>query len=351
MNVRPVALLAAGVALAGCGGTTTSSATSPAPHLATCGTVPVSDGPSRAEVDATAVGPTSAKAATSLHLAVRLRSLDGKSHVFDTGVAAVLLLRDGKVVGQYEGAVAAVGIETTVPATGQAASELAAEVQLSGCPTRPVDLASPDVTRKPLPAGEYEVVVVLPDVRAGGPFGNLVTAPIPLRVTAASEPLPTCGDVPVSDGPSRNRVGATLEVPTTARSGSTVPVQVQLRSTTGKAEPFDTGLPIDVLVVRDGSVVGRSDGPIAGVGLQLNVPAQGSLPMIDQKNRLPAYFGQVSLSGCPAGPDGASPSPRVPLPPGSYQLVADVEDNGDFHNDNPGPHGRLVTQAVPIQVT
>jgi hypothetical protein len=217
---------------------------------------------------------------------------------------------------------------------------------MAGCPERPVDDGAPDLTRKALPPGSYDIVAVLPDV-SGKPSGSLVSTPLRVQVTADPQALPTCGDVPTSTEPPQSRIGGTLVGPSSAKAGSSVRVQVLMRSNRGRPEKLVSALPITVLVVRDGSVVGRTDGPVAGVGLELTVPASGTVPLL-RPDEEPAYFGDVTFSGCPATwPDStlSSPSPRTPLPPGAYQLVAVLED--DVDNDR----GVLVTQPLSVQVT
>jgi hypothetical protein len=273
---------------------------------------------------------------------VHLHSLDGVQHVFEGGSGSALVLLHGRVVGEYEGALAASGIKVTVGAAAQPV--LDAATLLAGCPDRPVDMVAPDLTRKALPPGPYDVVAVLPDAD-----GQLVTPPLRVQVTADPHALPTCGDVPVSTEPPQSRVSGELTGPAQAKAGSTVRLQVQLRSNQGKPEPLETGLPADVLVVRGGYVVGRTDGPVAGVGLDLTVPAQGTIPLLSEEDqRNPLLAADVTLAGCPQ-PSGhgtaVSASPRKPLPPGTYQLVAAIEDNGH------GAPGVLVTQPLTVQVT
>ncbi|BEP12590.1 hypothetical protein acdb102_09010 [Acidothermaceae bacterium B102] len=304
----------------------------------------MSDGPSAKLIAATASAPATAVAGSVLNVVVHLRSIDGKPHVFDSGWAPVLILQAGRIVGQYEGGVAAYGTETTVTAAEPRTAD--ASGLLSGCPRHPLIDSAPDVSRKPLPAGTYQVVVSLPDL-SGKPFGHLVTAPIPLQVTAYPTPLPTCGDVPASTGPSSDRIGAELIAPASAAAGSTVAVQVQLRSYRGKAEPLETGLPVEVLIVKDGLVVGRSDGPIAGVGIEVTVPPSGTTPLIPSD--APANLNSaVTLSGCPQTGDSSppSPSPRQALPAGTYQLVADFEDDNIA-----GAPGVFVAEPATIRVT
>ena len=296
-------------------------------------------------ISASASGPATAVAGTQLTVTIHLSSLDGNPHAFESGRTSLTIVRDGRVVGQYEGGYADDATVATVSA-GHVATTTVSGL-LSGCPRGTVDPAAPDLTRQPLPPGAYQVVVVLPDV-SRKPYGSLVTTPMPVQVTADPTALPSCGKVPVSLEPPQSRVAAVLQAPAQAKPGSTVRTQVQLRSNRGRPEQLDTGLPYEVLVVRNGSVVGRSDGPIAGVGLTITVPASGTTPMIDPAGGDPDHFGDVTLSGCPLpykqDPNVASPSPRKPLPPGTYQLVAALDDRvGD-------KSGLLVAQPSTIEV-
>lgn len=73
--------------------------------------------------------------------------------------------------------------------------------------------------------------------------------------------------------------------------------------------------------------------------------------MIDSEaagNKL--FNSDVTMSGCPdtsaAQPSGViGPSPRKALPPGTYQLVAAMEDA------HAGTNGILVSEPATIQVT
>ena len=355
MTVRAAAALLAVLTLAGCGGRSavplaagvrpSTAATSAAPTsaaaapLVTCGDVPVTHGPSKGLIGATTTGPATAQSGSTIAVQVQLSSLDGRKHPFESGAAPVLILQHGQLVGEYMGGAADSATETTVtPGQPNATS---ASVLLAGCPSEPVDSGAPDLTRKALPPGVYQLEVDLPDVTSS-PYGDLVSAPMTLQVTADPGALPSCGDVPVPSGPAN--VGAQLTAPATAKAGSTVQVQVELRTITGKAEPFESGLPVDVLIVQHGYVVGRTDGPIAGVGIGVTVPASGTVPLIGGGARAEANLNSdLTLSGCPqtSDPSAPSPSPRRPLPPGTYQLVAGVQ-NGT---------GMLVTEPATLTVT
>lgn len=294
-----------------------------------CGPAPVSDGPLTGLVGASLTGPTTAVSGSELRLRVQLRSLDGRSHLFESGHSELSVLKQGRVVGEYEGGELAYGLQATVGASPIAPWEVTG--LMAGCPRHPVDDGWPDLTRKPLPPGSYDVVAVLPDV-SGKPSGDLVSAPLHVEVTADPKPLRSCGDVPVSTEPPQSRVTGTLTGPSTAKAGTTVQVQIALHSNLGRAEHFQTGTTIDVLAVRDGSVVGRAFLAHAGSQVEVTVPAQGDVPLLQ-----PTAF---TLSGCPEPPDGTNPT-RAPLPRGTYQVVAEIADG----------NGVLVTEPLQVLVT
>jgi hypothetical protein len=327
MTVRALVVVAAVLSVAGCRGVSgstgtasispvspspspvaasTGSSPSPAP-LRTCGSVPTSSGATARRIGITVTAPAPATTGSTLAVKVGLRSLDGKAHRLVLGEPQLLLVRNGKVVGQYKGAVAASAIGVTVPAaTG---TSLDASVLLSGCPTEPIDVSAPDLTREALPPGSYDIIAVVEDV-TNGPGGNLVSAPAPLQVVTDPHALPTCGEVPASTEPPQSRIAGVLTGPSTARSGSTVRLQVMLRSNRGRPEKLQSALPFTVLIVRGGIVVGRTDDATAAVALDLTVPASGTIPLLHRGNG-PDSFGEVSLSGCPAAHNEPLPEART----------------------------------------
>jgi hypothetical protein len=92
---------------------------------------------------------------------------------------------------------------------------------------------------------------------------------------------------------------------------------------------FESGLPVDVIIMRDGQVVGQYGGAVGGVGVARSVG-----------NGAPfSYPGDVRLAGCATTTLGSNPdATRSNLPPGDYQLVAVME-------------GGLVSPPIDIRVS
>lgn len=165
-------------------------------------------------------------------------------------------------------------------------------------------------------------------------------APSPVRVTDGSlDGLPTCGRVPVSNGPNAKTIAATLRAPTSARAGTKIKATIVL---TAKDKPvgFDSGLPAELLIANGRRVVGRYEGFIAGTGVGTNL----------EPGRTVTYPVDGLLSGCPHDLKVAKPdATRRPLPPGIYQLVAVMEDNVTYGS---GTHPTsIVTAAATIHIT
>ena len=143
---------------------TTRSAAAAAANATPCGALPTSDGPGRSQVAATIEAPARATAGTTLSLRVFMHSLTGSAESFQTGTPFdVFVTKAGSVVARFGGPYVGTGLGMTVPATGR--TELPpgyASVTLTGCAgtsPRPSGI----VAGQPLPAGEYQVAVVLPD--------------------------------------------------------------------------------------------------------------------------------------------------------------------------------------------
>jgi hypothetical protein len=71
--------------------------------------------------------------------------------------APLEVIQNGTVVGEYNGAVAGTGIGGVLTRSGKS---YPVGGVLSGCPTG-VDNTAPDSTRKPLPAGTYQLVAII----------------------------------------------------------------------------------------------------------------------------------------------------------------------------------------------
>lgn len=157
------------------------------------------------------------------------------------------------------------------------------------------------------------------------PASAAPTAGITKTIPAAA--LPVCGMLPHSDGPSRTVVSVTLTGVHTAPAGSSIRLGVMAKSLTGKAEPLTAGSRVDVLIVRQGKVVGRYAGESAPDGAGTTHVSKPVLLSGGGLNRV--YGPTVLLSGCARGiitatdPDAT----RVPLPPGQYTLIGVLADN------------------------
>lgn len=109
---------------------------------------------------------------------------------------------------------------------------------------------------------------------------------------------------------------------------------------TGRPMTLRTGY-AEVLVVRDGYIVGKSPDDASNTPMGINVgPIQG-----DQSGSVPGW---VTLLGCPRGiTDPMRPhAGRATLPPGQYQLVGVVFDYPKFGSND----GRIISIPKPITV-
>jgi hypothetical protein len=136
----------------------------------------------------------------------------------------------------------------------------------------------------------------------------------------AVDGIPTCGSLPRSHGDQANRIRLAVIGPNTAPGGTTIHPEVQARSLTGRAESLSGGGLPEIVIVRDGRIVGEYSGATAGLGFAIAVPATGHVTLTD-------VVPPVLLSGCPSQDDGQTPNAsRRELPPGDYGLVAVVAD-------------------------
>lgn len=188
--MRTVAGGACVVALVGCAGPGTAPGT--APSLPTCGTVAPSTGLLRDVLQVGLSGPGTLATGSVLHATVTVSLRPGvkPNQVSLTSGAPVPLVitRGTDVVGQYEGAVAGVGIGAVITAGRPFRFPEPASVLLRGCPRRPVDHTAPDETRKPLPPGRYTVYAYVDDLSGHGTsdYGVLRGQPFDLTVTAGT---------------------------------------------------------------------------------------------------------------------------------------------------------------------
>lgn len=167
-----VGLLAAGVVAAagGCGAPGIASE-----PLATCGDLPPRITP-EAPLQARVAAPDSAPSGSRVAVRIRLTS---SQTVRVPKRGPVLIARDGRVVGKYEGAVVPVGATVTVKPGNPV--RLRRDVRLLGCATaETIDPTHPNASRPLLPAGDYMLAVVIPK-KLGGP--PRIAPPEPIHIT------------------------------------------------------------------------------------------------------------------------------------------------------------------------
>lgn len=143
-------------------------------RLASCGDVPPAAS-AHAVVRAHLSAPK--RAATGSRVAVEIKLSSSRSTRVQAPAKVVLIVRDGWVVGAYEGALTAekhvVELRPGTPVT------VRRKVVLLGCPTQKVDLVHPNASRRPLPAGVYQLTVGV-----NQPGGTTVAAaPVTITVT------------------------------------------------------------------------------------------------------------------------------------------------------------------------
>jgi hypothetical protein len=188
-----------------------------------------------------------------------------------------------------------------------------------------------------------------PQATAATSASSASPAPAPaagITETIQAGALPVCGVLPLSDGPSRTVLSVTLTGAHTAPAGSSISLGVVARSLTGKTQRLATGNSVDVLIMRDGKVIGRYPGASApdSVGIsQVGKPVLLSAPGVYK-----VYSPTVLLSGCARGTISATDpdASRVPLPPGQYTLIGVLTDN-----PKDGQVPVLDTQPFPLTVT
>jgi hypothetical protein len=165
-------------------------------------------------------------------------------------------------------------------------------------------------------------------------------------LSSSGAALPTCGDIPQSDGPLASKVHVQIVARTTAVSGSMFSAAVQIRSNTAATVPVESVSIVELLVTQDGHVVGRQLGPSAGTGAGFDVTPSSLAQMTTE----------VALSGCgnyspgESLPDATMPNAdttRKPLPAGEYTIYAVVEDD-TYGELNPR---KLVSAPFALQVT
>jgi hypothetical protein len=155
---------------------------------------------------------------------------------------------------------------------------------------------------------------------------------------SSSVRLATCGRLPESNGAHQKEVVAGLDLPTRVAPGATV--RGQLVVSASHDVSFVSGQPFQVLILRDGRVVG---GGLYGVGIAGT--GIGVEPSPGHPFRYPV---SVVVRGCPAKGNQADwPKTRPPLPPGDYDLVAVLEDS---RPRDAGP-GQFLTRPQALHVS
>ena len=171
---------------AGCAGPGSGSS------LRTCGEVPASTGVLRDVLDVHLAGPGEVASGSEFRgtVTVSLRSgVTPRQVSLSSGAPLqVVIARGTDVVGQYEGAVAGVGVIGAVSAGQPYRFRQPAIVLVRGCPRRPVDGAKPDDSRKLLPPGRYSVYAYIDDFSADSTSddGVLRSQPFAITVTGAT---------------------------------------------------------------------------------------------------------------------------------------------------------------------
>ena len=235
--LRGLACTAAAAALAGCattsghlGAAASPSAASPAAAstatrtiaadaLPVCGTLPVSNGPSRRIIQVTLTGPHTVRSGSAFSLGVVAQSLTSATQTLMTGSSVdVLIVRAGKVVGRdADGAapdgVGRVRVNKPLVLTAPGSIRVSPPAVLaSGCARGPVNLDAPNATRVGLPPGRYTLIGVLTDSPRGSKVPVLDTVPFGLTVTPARTPVtaPTVVRVAVGSASARTMCESAL---------------------------------------------------------------------------------------------------------------------------------------------
>lgn len=178
-----IVLLTVGVVIAvNLPSTGSASATGNPATLPSCGSMPISNGAHARSVRATLTAPTKGKSGSRVIGEIELSSTTGAAVPLQTGQPSdLLIIYSGKVVGRYSGSTLGTGAYVTV---GPQTKAFPAGVLLSGCASK-TDPARPDIGRRPLPPGHYQLVATMEDIAAGySPEAVLATQPVEITVTA-----------------------------------------------------------------------------------------------------------------------------------------------------------------------
>lgn len=154
--------------------------------MVTCGRVPHSSGPKAAALTATLTAPDRAPAGATIQAAVTLATTSEQPITVSTGLAEVMVVKDGYVVGRYpqNGGRAGIGAGATVSA-GLTGTIAAGFTQLDGCPRGIADLTHPTGSRPRLEPGRYGLVGVLTDPGRDGSADETVIVSQPASITVS----------------------------------------------------------------------------------------------------------------------------------------------------------------------
>lgn len=174
----------------------------PPPAVPTCGVLPTQSGPVADIATLTLSAPASGKSGQPLQVDARLKATaDGPSLSTGLPLPDVVVVQDGRIVGQFDGPVPMIalsipitsGMDQPIPQPDQGPALSPPEVLLSGCPspepTDPNAGQTGPAERQPLPPGEYQLVAMIDysvdTADASNPesaTGTLVSAPVTITV-------------------------------------------------------------------------------------------------------------------------------------------------------------------------
>jgi hypothetical protein len=147
-----------------------------------------------------------------------------------------------------------------------------------------------------------------------------------------------CGALPDANGAHDRTVTVQLMLPSTVRSGAMVKGAVVV--TAPWHVSFDSGQPVEVLLVGNGRVVGGGFYGAAVAGTGIGIDTQPGQPF--------RYPVSMVVRGCGGGDNSPNwPRNRPALRPGTYQAVAVLEDDAPSGSGT----GKLLSAPVSVHVT
>lgn len=151
----------------------------------------------------------------------------------------------------------------------------------------------------------------------------------------------SCGGLaPSSTGADTDRVLIVLTVPRLVATGETATGRVSVAATVGEVT-FASSQPIEVLLVRNGIVVGGGYFGSLITGTGMTVRASVRSPFV-----VPA---RLPIRACPGNPESvAGVNKRAQMQPGEYQAIAVVDDHPIGRPD--GAASYVVSKPVWIKV-